>query len=133
MSWYWKKQENVQRVPPCALLGTDVLQLLWAVHEVVGVCLGDDFALVGFLDEVLVALLVGKVDGVVLGLEVQVGALHVVGRRLPAHQRVLPAVTLAEDVPVHAPVVSVPVARLRRGLSGTEDAGEGVSTKQVFK
>jgi hypothetical protein len=39
----------------CALLGTDVLQSLGAV-------------------------LVGEVDGIVLGLEVEVGALHVVGR-----------------------------------------------------
>lgn len=66
MSWYWKKEENVQRCPPCALLGTDVLQLLWAVHEVVGVSLGDDSALVGLLNKVFVTLLVGKVDGVVL-------------------------------------------------------------------
>lgn len=66
MSWYWKKEENVQRVPPCALLGTDVLQLLGAVHEVVGVRLGDDLALVGLLDKVFVALLVGKVDSIVL-------------------------------------------------------------------
>lgn len=65
---------------PCALLGTDVLQSLWAVQEVVGVSLGDDFALVGLLDKVLVALLVGKVDSIVLGLKVEVGALHVVGR-----------------------------------------------------
>mgnify|MGYP007107143429 CR=1 FL=1 len=80
MSWYWKKEENVQRCPPCALLGTDVLQLLWAVHEVVGVSLGDDSALVGLLNKVFVTLLVGKVDGVVLGFEVEVGAMHVVGR-----------------------------------------------------
>lgn len=66
-------------VPPCALLGTDVLQLLWAVHEVVGVSLGNDSALVGLLDKVFVTLLVGKVDGILLGLEVEVGALHVVG------------------------------------------------------
>jgi hypothetical protein len=64
----------------CALLGTDVLQSLGAVQEVVGVSLGDDFALVGLLDKVFVALLVGEVDGIVLGLEVEVGALHVVGR-----------------------------------------------------
>jgi hypothetical protein len=51
---------------PCALLGTDVLQSLRAVQEVVGVGLGDDFALVGLLDKVLVTLLVGKVDGIVL-------------------------------------------------------------------
>lgn len=75
-----EKEENVQRVPPCALLGTDVLKLLWAVHEVVGVSLGDDSALVGLLDKVLVALLVGEVDGILLGLEVEVGALHVIGR-----------------------------------------------------
>ena len=75
-----EERRKCTEVPPCALLGTDVLQLLWAVHEVVGVCLGDDFALVGLLDKVLVSLLVGKVDGIVLGLEVQVGTLHVVGR-----------------------------------------------------
>ena len=80
MSWYWKKEENVQRCPPCALLGTDVLQLLWAVHEVVGVSLGDDSALVGLLNKVFVTLLVGKVDGVLLGLELDPLSIHKVGR-----------------------------------------------------
>lgn len=75
-----ERKKNVQKCPPCALLGTDVLQLLGAVNEVVGVGLGDDSALVGLLDKVLVSLLVGKVDGIFLGLEVEVGALHVVGR-----------------------------------------------------
>jgi hypothetical protein len=31
-------------------------------------------------------------------------AVHEVGRRLPAHERVLPSVALGEDVPVHQPV-----------------------------
>lgn len=117
-----RKRENVQMCPPCALLGADVLELLGAVHEVVGVCFGDDPALVRLLDKVLVALLVGEVDGIVLGLEVEVCALHEIGRGLPTHQGVLPAVTLAKDVPVHAPVVSIPVAGLSGRLCRAVDA-----------
>lgn len=93
-----------------------MLELAGAVEKVVGVGLGGELASVGLLDKVLVALLVGKVDGVLLGLEAEVGALHKVGGRLPSHQRVLPAVALGEDIPVHAPVVSSPGSGLCGGL-----------------
>lgn len=102
--------------------GLDVLELSSLVHEVVGISLGDDPAHIGLLDKVFVALLLGKGNGVLLRLELEVGALHAIGRRLPTHQRVLPTVTLLQDIPVHAPVVSVPVARLGSGLRGTVDA-----------
>lgn len=99
-----------------SLLRPHLLELLWAMHKLGGVCLRRDASLVRLLHEVLVALLVGEADRVFLRLEVQVRALHVVGRGLPAHQRVLPAVALGENVPVHAPAVRVPVARLSGGL-----------------
>lgn len=105
------------------LFRPDLLQLAGAVDELCSIGLGDDLALVRLLDEVLVALLVGKVDRVVLGLEVEAGALHGVCARLPAHERVLPPVALGQDVPVHTPCVAVPVAGLGGGLCGAVDAG----------
>jgi hypothetical protein len=51
-------------------------------------------------------------------------ALHEVGGGLPAHQRVLPAVTLPEHVPVHAPFRAVPGAGLGGSFGGLVDAGE---------
>lgn len=104
------------------LLRADLLELASRVEEVVGIGLGSEASRVGLLDEVLVALLLGKRNGILLGLEVHVGALHVVTRRLPAHQRVLPAVALGEDVPVHAPVVALPVTGLRSGFRLLVDA-----------
>lgn len=106
-----------------SLLRPHLLQLARAVHELGSVGLGHTLALVGLLHEVLVALLVRKVDRVLLGVEVEASALHGVGGRLPAHERVLPSVALGEDVPVDAPLVSVPVARLSGGLCGAVDAG----------
>lgn len=100
-----------------------LLQLARAVDELGGVSLRDDLALVGLLNEVLVALLVGEVDGVLLGLEVEAGALHVVCAGLPAHERVLPSVTLGQHVPIHTPLVAVPVAGLGGGLCGAVNAG----------
>lgn len=105
-----------------SLFRADVLELVGCVHKVVGVGLGGKFALLGRLDKVLVPLLFGEGDGVLLGLEVEVGALHHVARRLPAHQRVFPAMALGQHVPVHAPVVRAPVPGLRGGLGGLEDS-----------
>lgn len=102
-----------------------MLELPRRVQEVVRVRLGRDLTALWLLDEVLVALLLGKVDGVLLGVEVQVRALHVVARRLPAHEGVFPAVALVEDVPVHAPVRAAPVAGLGGGLGLFVDAGNG--------
>lgn len=105
------------------LLGRYDLELLWAVSEQVGICLGGSLPLVGFLDKVLVALLVSEFDGILLGLELYPVAVHEVGRRLPAHEGVLPSVTLGKDVPVHQPVRGVPVAGLCGCLGGLVDAG----------
>jgi hypothetical protein len=104
------------------LLGPHLLQLAGTVNELGGVRFGHALALVGLLHKVLVALLVGKVDRVLLGVEVKTGALHGVCAGLPAHERVLPSVALGQDVPVHAPLVTVPVAGLGGGLCGAVDA-----------
>ena len=100
-----------------------LLQFARAVDELSGVGLGNSLALVGLLHKVLVALLVGEVDRVLLGVEVETGALHHVGTGLPAHERVLPSVALGQHVPVDAPLVAVPVAGLSGGLCGAIDAG----------
>lgn len=102
--------------------GLNVSDLLGLVNEVVGIGLGHEAALIRLLDKVFVALLLGKGDCVFLGLELQVGALHAVGGRLPAHERVLPTVTPLQDVPIHAPVVLVPGTGLCGGLGRAVDA-----------
>ena len=82
-----------------------MLKLLVLVEEVVRVSLGCEAALVGLLDKIFIALLVGESDRILLGIELEVGALHSIGRRLPSHERVLPPVTPLQDIPVHTPVV----------------------------
>lgn len=62
-----------------SLLCPDLLQLSRHVYKVVSVGLGHKLAHVGLLDEVLVALLVSKVDSVLLGLELDAVAVHEVG------------------------------------------------------
>lgn len=109
---HWKAQS----------FGLDVLELLRLVKEVVGISLGHETALIRLLHKVFVALLLGKGNGVLLGFELEVGALHGIRGRLPAHEGVLPPVTLLENVPVHAPVVSVPGTRLGSGLCGAVDS-----------
>lgn len=73
------------------LFSFDVLELPRLVNEVIGVSLGNKFALVWFLNKVLVALLLSKHDRVLLGLELEMSTLHVVSGRLPAYERVLPS------------------------------------------
>lgn len=104
------------------LLRPNLLQLLRTVHKLVCICLGNHLPLIWLLHEKLITLLVGKSNGILLGLEVEVCALHEIGTALPAHQRVFPSVTLTERVPIHTPVVRVPVAGLRCGFGGFVDA-----------
>lgn len=94
----------------------DVLELLRFVDEVVSVGLGDEATLIRLLNEVLVSLLLGEQNGILLALEVQVGTLHAIGRGLPAHEGVLPAMTPLQDIPIHSPVVAVPGSGLCCGL-----------------
>jgi hypothetical protein len=53
-----------------------------------------------------------------------VSALHDITGGLPAHERVLPSVTLSENIPIHSPMMTVPSTRLGRGLRGFVDSGE---------
>lgn len=109
-----------------ALLRPHLLQFLRVVHKLLRIRLGDDPPLIRLLHKVLVALLVRESDSVFLALEVEVGALHEVCAGLPPHERVLPAVALFENIPVHAPVVRVPVAGLCGRLRGLVDAMRAV-------
>ena len=106
---------------PSALLSAHKLELAGGVEEVIGVGLGGEGAALGFLDEVLVPLLLGEGDGVLLGLELQLRPLHHVARRLPPHQRVLPPVALLQRVPVHPPVVRAPGSGLCCWFGGLID------------
>ncbi len=92
------------------------------MHKIIGVRLGDDPSLIRLLHEILIPLLLGEQDGILLRLEIEMGALEEIGRGLPAHERVFPPVALLQDIPVHAPVMAVPVAGLRGGFCGAVDA-----------
>ena len=92
------------------------------MHKLRRIRLGHPLPLIRLLHKILVPLLIRKLNRVFFGVEVKVGALHEVARGLPAHERVLPAVAFGEDVPVHAPLVTVPVAGLLGGLRGAVDA-----------
>jgi hypothetical protein len=62
------------------LLRSNSLELLRAVNEVVRIRLRNELPLVGLLDEVLVTLLVGESNCILLRLELDSVALHVIGR-----------------------------------------------------
>ena len=109
-----------------------MLELPGRVQEIVGVRLGSKLARVGFLNKVFVALLLGEVNGVLLALEVDVSALHEIARRLPADQRVLPSVSLGENVPVHSPASTSPVTRLCSGFGLLVDAIVVVSSEYFY-
>lgn len=104
--------------------GLDVLELLRLMKEVVCISFGNKPTLIRLLNKVFIALFLSKGNGILLRLELQMGALHVVCRRLPTHQRVLPPVALLQDVPVHTPVVFVPGARLSGRLCGPVDSAD---------
>lgn len=78
------------------------------MYEVIRVRFRHKPPFIRFLHEVLVALFLGKPDGVFLGFEVQMRSLQKIGTRLPAHERVFPPVAFLKDVPIHPPVVAVP-------------------------
>lgn len=99
-----------------------MLDLLRFVNEVVRISLRNESALIWLLNKILIALLLRKHDGILLGLEVQMSALHIISRRLPTHQRVFPAVALLQHIPIHPPVVLVPGTGLRGGLRGAVDS-----------
>lgn len=70
------------------------------VQKVGGVLLGDDDARVRLRNVVVPALLGGEPHGVLLGPEMDLGALHVVTARRIANGVVLPAVSPVDNVPI---------------------------------
>ena len=100
-----------------------MLQLLITPQKVIRISLRHNFPHIRLLHKILISLFLRKSDSILFALEVDVCALHEIGGRLPAHQRILPSVALREDVPVHAPVVAVPVAGLGRGFGFFVDSG----------
>lgn len=92
------------------------------MQEVVRIRLWQDPPLVWFLYIILITLLIGKVDSVFLCLEFNGHTLHEVGRGLPAHEGVLPSVTLGKWVPVNLPAVGVPCTGLCCGFRWTVDS-----------
>lgn len=87
-----------------------MLEFPLGIEEVISVGLGLNLARVGLLYKVFIALLLGEVNRLFLGLEVDVCPLHDIPRGLPAHQWVLPAVTLRKNIPIHSPALATPRA-----------------------
>jgi hypothetical protein len=108
----YKLPKYVQILPSIPLLRPNMLQLLIAPQKVIRIRLRNNLPTIRLLNKVFITLLLCKPDGVLLALEVQMCALHEISRGLPSHQRVLPSVAFGENIPVHAPVVPMPVTRL---------------------
>ena len=92
------------------------------MHEVVRIRFRNHSSLVRLLHKIFVSLFLSKVNGIVSRYKVQVRSLQVVRRRLPSHQRILPPVSLLQYVPIHAPVMTMPISRLRGCLSRPVDS-----------
>lgn len=110
-----------------------MLQLSRTPLKVIRIRFGRNLALIRFLDKVLVALLLGEINGILATLEAEMGALHEIRTALPAHQRILPAVALGQDIPVHAPVVRMPCAGLCRRLGWSVYPDEHVSRVEAWR
>lgn len=82
--------------------------------------------LIRLLHKILVPLLVREQDRIFLAIEAQVCALHEVRARLPAHKRVFPAVTFGENVPIHTPVLVLPVTGLGGWFCGAVDTASSL-------
>lgn len=108
----YKLPKYVQTLPSIPLLRPNMLQLLIAPQKVISIGLRDNFPTVRLLDKVFVSLLLRKPDSILLALEVQMCALHEISRGLPSHQRILPSVAFGKNIPVHAPLMTMPVAGL---------------------
>jgi hypothetical protein len=91
------------------------------MRKVIRIRLGHKLALIRLLNIILIALLIGEIDSVFLALKRDALAVHEVRARLPAYERVLPAVALGEGVPVHEPVGRVPIAGLGCGFGWAVD------------
>ena len=64
-------------------------------------------------------------DGVVFGLKKKTCSLKVISWWLPAHQCVLPSMTLLQYIPVHSPVTSVVFSGLSGCFGGFVDSAPG--------
>lgn len=107
------------------LLRPDRLKLSRRVNELRRICLRKESPLVRLLHKVLISLLLRESDCILLALKCHFGALHEVARGLPAHEGVLPSMTLLQNIPIHAPLVTMPVAGLCCRFGGFEDANDG--------
>ena len=84
---------NIYSTPPVihtipsmhALLRPNLLQRLRDMHELIRIRLRNDPPLVRLLHEKLIPLLVREPYRILLRLEAEVGALHEIRARLPAH------------------------------------------------
>ena len=78
----------------CLSLRPYIFQRFGRMNKLVGISLWNKLSHVGLLHKVFVALLLSKQDRVLFRLEVEMGALHAICRRLPTHQRIFPSVAL---------------------------------------
>ena len=91
------------------------------MQKIIRIGFGNKPSLVGLLYKIFVPLLLSKVNGIFSGCKIQVCSLQVVCRWLPSHQRVFPSVSLLQYVPVHTPVVPMPISWLRSCFRRSEN------------
>lgn len=91
------------------------------VNKVVTVDLGLPGALLRFAHVVVPSLAHSEVDGVLSGMEVHLGGLHVVTRRSIANGGVLPLVGSRDDVPVESPALLLLATTLSAGRAHLVD------------
>ena len=97
------------------------------MYELIRIRFRHDLPLVWLLHKPFVPLLLCEANGVLLRLEVHLGALHVVAGRLPAHKRVLPSMAFGEHIPINLPMMRVPVAGLSSGFGGLVNASDSLT------
>lgn len=110
------------RVRTCSLLCVVDPELAGNMIVVSSVALGWDTGHLGLCDVVVPALLLAKVDCVLLGAELERSALHVVARRGPSHQRVLPSCGALEDIKVDTPNLGTSLTGRVGSLGRAEDS-----------
>lgn len=81
----WTLTPKYVQTQPLLLLRPNMLQLLITPQKIIRIRLRDNLPPVRLLHKVFVSLFLCKLDGVLLTLEVEMCALHEIGRGLPAH------------------------------------------------
>lgn len=90
------------------------------------IALGRNFNLLWLINLVWPSLLLSKVNRVLLGPKRQRGTLHIIRRRRPAYESVLPSPSTLQNVKVDHPSLGLALGGLHSVFCGTEDTDRSV-------